>query len=717
MIFGVQYYRPPFPENRYWEEDFARIKDSGFDTIQFWVHWGWVEPEPGHFVFDDYDNLMALAQANGLRVVLSLCAELQPYWIHRAVPGSQMVDHMGRKVVSSNRGEAHQGMTPGGCTDNPGVLDLMRRFLQTVAARYCDHPSLIGWDCWNELRWCIQADGLVCYCEHTVLAFRQWLEAKYGSLEGLNAAWKRRYGCWEDVEPGRLPGRPYTEIMEFEAFQQWKLAEHLKFRVKSIRLADRKHVISAHEGGPPSLYGWGSMGSYGNGGHMLHALHSGSFFDMAECVDVFGTSHYPGFQTASLAEFGAGVELTRSANGGGAFWISELQGYCEDAALLSTWYWSCLARGAKAVIAWSWRGEVFGRESGSFGILGRNDSTAERLAVFQGVGDVIRQYGPLLDAYLPDRPEVALFHDANAYNLEWAATGDTAETVYSLKGWSKALERAHIPYSFVDSNHPAGLEGIRLLIMPQPCVVPAAAADRVLQFVHEGGTLLLEGGTDAFTELGFYRYAGEERPFASALGIDYAPEIPISQYSPFYQLPEPGAVQPENEIREEILLEFSAKKYTVYAEGLIHPLIEREGDEILARDSNGNILAVMKHIGKGAVLAAGGFLGKGYHRANHCGLERLLSALAEEAGVCSTISVRGGEVYWRTGLAGRRRLLFLVNAGSEANVSVEIDKRLWAFGPTEDLTGSAEYTVSDCGDCWRLELCIGRGGASLFALG
>jgi beta-galactosidase len=29
MNLGVQYYRPPFPDTKYWRDDFRRIKDSG----------------------------------------------------------------------------------------------------------------------------------------------------------------------------------------------------------------------------------------------------------------------------------------------------------------------------------------------------------------------------------------------------------------------------------------------------------------------------------------------------------------------------------------------------------------------------------------------------------------------------------------------------------------------------------------------------------------
>ena len=132
MNLGVQYYRAPFPEEKYWEKDIAQIKKSGLNTIQLWVLWGWVEPKPGEFVFDDYDRLMELAEKNNLGVILSTIAAIQPYWIHREVPGSEMIDHMGHKVISTNRGECHFGITPGGCTDNPGVWERMKLFLTEV---------------------------------------------------------------------------------------------------------------------------------------------------------------------------------------------------------------------------------------------------------------------------------------------------------------------------------------------------------------------------------------------------------------------------------------------------------------------------------------------------------------------------------------------------------------------------------------------------------
>jgi len=183
MFIGTQYYRPPFPEKRFWDTDFAIIRDTGIDAVQLWVCWGWVESEPGIFKFDDYDELINKSQKYGLKIVISTIAEIHPYWIHRIVPDSYMIDHMGNKVISSNRCECNVGLTPGGCFDNPKVSELMGKFLETVAKRYSNEPNLIGWDCWNELRWNVNSDGFVCYCPFTKKKFREWLKEKYGDLD------------------------------------------------------------------------------------------------------------------------------------------------------------------------------------------------------------------------------------------------------------------------------------------------------------------------------------------------------------------------------------------------------------------------------------------------------------------------------------------------------------------------------------------------------
>ncbi|HLI02026.1 MAG TPA: beta-galactosidase, partial [Acidimicrobiales bacterium] len=384
-FLGTQYYRPPFPRRDRWRADMERMRQIGLDVVQLWVVWGWVEPSPGRWRFEDYDELMDTAGDAGLGVVLSTIAEVQPFWIHREEPDATMVNHLGAPVVSELRREANVGLTPGGCWDHGGLRERIGTFLSTVASRYAGHPALAAWDLWNETRWAVQADSYVCYCPSTLAAFRAWLLQRYGDLDGLNAAWQRRYDRIEDVRPGKLPGRPYTDLMEYQAFLQWRARRHLGWRVGLVRALDTEHPLAAHSAFPPTLAG--SL-------REEHALARGNDYELAEEVDAFGCSQFPSWGGMTPAwQSGSDVELATRFEG--AYWatagrcdawVSELQGggistgfdvaVAVDGDRQARWVWSALSRGMRGAIFWAWRDEVFGHESSGFGVDG-SDGRAE----------------------------------------------------------------------------------------------------------------------------------------------------------------------------------------------------------------------------------------------------------------------------------------------------------------------------------------------------
>ena len=663
MILAAQYYRPPFPERRYWKEDLDGMKDAGLNALQLWVLWSWVEPEPGRFDFSDYDELVEEAGKRGLGVVLSSIAELHPFWIHREIPDAHMIDHMGRAVISSNRGEAHQGLTPGGCTDNPEVLRRMGAFLETVGSRYASAPNLVGWDIWNELRWNVQADGLVCFCPHTLGAFRGWLDAKYGGLDGLNAAWKRRYCDWADVMPGKLPKRPYTEMMAFEKFLQWRAAEQMRFRAEIIKRADPTHIVTGH-GAQPSAHMAGDAEN--------HAINRGNDWDLVKPLDGVGCSHFPFWFAMSDADFGVRVECTRSAAGDKTVWVSELQGGSArqgfdvrpsvEAKPQQRWVWNGYGRGAKAVIFWCWRDEFFGRESSGYGLAGRDGLAEERIALMKQTGSILREHNALLEAYRPDPAKVGVLFDPNGYNLEWAQDGVAARARDSVTGYLTALEHLQVPYTLVESSHLAALQDLKVLIAPFPIAVPDAAAGPIADFIRRGGTVLAESEIGAYTEEGIYRYPAAERPLAAALLIEDLGRRPLKT--------------------EEFRFTYGKESYDLRAAIWITPLLA-DGVSVLAKDEAGNILATARQSGKGTVIALGTFIGKGYSEARYGDFERFLGHVIAYAGGLPDLKVHGEKpLQWRSGPADGKRLLFLTNQSAAQTVRVSGPEALFGSAKT-----------------------------------
>ena len=72
------------------------------------------------------------------------------------------------------------------CLDNTEAQAAAERFLTTLVERYRNHPALLGYDLWNENTYPGGgARKMNCYCEGTRQKLREWLQARYGSLQVL----------------------------------------------------------------------------------------------------------------------------------------------------------------------------------------------------------------------------------------------------------------------------------------------------------------------------------------------------------------------------------------------------------------------------------------------------------------------------------------------------------------------------------------------------
>ncbi|MFH0797229.1 MAG: beta-galactosidase [Candidatus Omnitrophota bacterium] len=647
MILGVQYYRPPFPEEKYWEDDFVRIKDAGLDIVQLWIVWAWVEPGPGRFIFDDYDRLVKLADKHGLGVILSTIAEVQPYWIHRVVPQSEMVDHTGRKVVSSNREECHFGITPGGCTDHPEVWDRMKKFLSETAVRYRSARNLRGWDVWNELRWSERANGLVCFCEYTLQAFRGWLDDRYRGLDGLNKAWKRRYMHWEEVIPGRLPEGPYTETMAFEHFLTWRANQHGKRRYDLMKGLDPVHPITLHGGSPTPFY----IGSLEN--CPSHALERGNDWFYADVLDGIGCSSFPKWFGEDDAAFGVRIETIKSAARDKLLWLSEVQGGTSavgfktfppvDAVSQQRWIWNGLACGVDTLIFWCWRDEVFGRESGGFGISGNDGLAKDRLAALRTTSNLIKKHRAVLNGCKTTEAEVGVFFSPQSYYLHWAQEGSAYTPWCGLMGYGRALVRKSIPFIVVEEEHLEALSGLKILFLPRMAVADESVEKTLEKFVRNGGVLVCESECGAFNSQGLYRYP-EDRFSARLSGIREVGRRLLD--------------------RDGIKVNVDGQRVNLGVSQWFTPREKGKG-RVMAGCREGNLVVELP-LGKGRLVLCGTYFGDAYFQNWTAGFEDFVELMARSAGWSSDVEVlfprstRDSFTYVKSSVSNGKRVVFVL---------------------------------------------------------
>ena len=690
LNLGTQYYRPPFPREDRWADDLSRIRDAGLNTIQLWIVWAWVEAQEGQFRYEDYDRLIELANERGLRVVLSTIAEIHPPWIHRAVPGSEMIDHMGRQVVSSNRIECHYGLTPGGCTDHPGVWKHMARFLEETVKRYRGLDNLSGWDAWNELRWNVQADGLVCFCDETIARFRKWLEKRFGSLEGLNEAWLRRYSSWEDVLPGKLPNRTFTEMMAFQHFITWRANRHGIDRCQLIKSIDPQHVVTVHAAQPSPFMAGDCPDASVFAEAFNHAVNRGNDWAFADELEGIGTSSFPNWFGENDTDFQVRLNFIRSAARDKRMWLSELQGGASVTGNTARrpvpprdqqrWLWQGIANGADTILFWCWRDEVFGIESGGFGITGGDGYARQRIEALRRTSEIIAKHDNLLSSFRPDRPEVGVLFSPQSYYLNWAQEGDAQRSVTSLSNYCRALSRLSMPCLVVEEEHLEELEGLRILFLPRVQVLDKATEQALEEFVRGGGVIVCESECGAFDSRGMWRYP-EERLTARLTGVQ---ELGRRQLTDKY-LDVPAADTPVEIGIDQWLTPMSAEKGEVrvpHRDGLKKTSLYSRAD-----------------VDQGAVFLFGTFPGNGVVPERRRAFDAVLKGILEETGVfppARPLAPVDGEEAFQiyTGQSSGRRVVFLFSPESCAEADVELRKGLFKGRSARDLFSGDKLPVS-----------------------
>jgi beta-galactosidase GanA len=507
IVFGTQYYRPPFPDRGAWEADLNLIAATGFNTVKLWAVWSWIERTEGAFYFDDLDALMDLCGGKGLQTVINIIPEGAPYWLERLHADARYTSNEGAKLAFSGAANMPSGGWPGLCRDKPEVAELANRFLMEVARRYGSHPTLIALDVWNEPHLdpaFDYPDKLFCYCRYSQQRFVAWLERKYGSLEQLNRAWYRAYSSWDDVTAPIRFGT-YPDMIDWRLFWLENHAGWLEERVRVVKKVASDQVAMTHV--PFSGY----FGGTGTGG--LGVTLTDEFL-LAEKVDRFGLTSFPKWLMQNdFAQHLMNVELVASAAGTKEFWQSELQsggglwrGFGSPVATpdeIRLWNWNSLAGGAKGILYWQWKPEPSGLEAPGFGLTDLDGSPSERT---DAAGEIARRFRD--EERLPGAKPVpamnAIYVSRTAALFTFAAGRSDSLYADSLYGAYREFFQERIPVRFVHADRLRGVyaTGLRMLYVPAALALSRDEQNGLIEFVNSGGTLVIEAATGLFDQTG-----------------------------------------------------------------------------------------------------------------------------------------------------------------------------------------------------------------------
>ena len=228
--FGCDY-NPEQWDPGIWREDIALMREVGVSLVAVNI-FGWSELQgpDGDVDFSRLDEVIALLHEAGIRVNLGTGTSSPPPWL--------TTRHPEILPVVADGTTRYPGGRQAWCPSSPVFRRYALALVDAVAERYGQHPAVVLWHVSNELG-CHNAH---CYCDVSAVAFRGWLQLRYGTITALNNAWgtsfwSQRYREWEEIGTPRLTlSTPNpSQVLDFARFSSDELLDCYRAEHATIR--------------------------------------------------------------------------------------------------------------------------------------------------------------------------------------------------------------------------------------------------------------------------------------------------------------------------------------------------------------------------------------------------------------------------------------------------------------------------------------------------
>jgi len=494
--YGAVYFRKSNPPREDWARDYATAEQDGHTLFRHWFLWSAIEVEPGIYDWSDYDRQMELAAEHGIKTIIAEMIAVAPEWAYRRFAHARYETADGRKINQRMHGSCVVGGGGGLCLDNDDVRESAGQFLRALVTRYRDHPAMGGYDIWNEGNY----PSDVCYCPATLANFRAWVKAKYGDLRTLGEAWHRySFAGWEDVTPPFKMG-PYTDTLDWLQFRIDNAYAQLDWRIKVIRELDAQNPITAH-GVAATLTG----------------LSSNTRDDWLAAGKVEGYGYTWGSSRHGDEPWKQvqAVDLVRAASRGKPFWHAEAygaplwlasnvldkprnEGRIAEPEDIRYWDLVSFMCGATGLLYLRWRPLLDGPLFGAFGPYGMDGSRTDRSEMASRVARwVAAPEQAALWESRPIRGQVGVLVVPETQHLLYALQGNSASYAKSVQGAYRGFFDINIQADLVRPEH---IDEYDLLYLPVPVALSPSTADRLIDWVNAGGTLISEGVPGYFND-------------------------------------------------------------------------------------------------------------------------------------------------------------------------------------------------------------------------
>ncbi len=507
---GVCYYPEHWPEEM-WPRDAQRMAETGIKWVRIGEFaWSRLEPTPGTFTWDWLDRAIAALAGKGLKVVLGTPSATPPRWMLDRFPDMLAHDDQGRpRQFGSRRHYSHA---------HDGYRAAAAAMCAALGVRYGRDPRVAAWQIDNEYG-C--HDTTLCYAPASRDAFRNWLGAKYQSIDALNrhwgnVFWSMEYRSFDEVE---LPNLTVTQPnpaheLDFRRFSSDMVVKWNAAQVRALRPLTEAPLIHNFMGRTLEFDHFAMGRDLDIASWDSYPL--GFLSDRLEATD----AHRAAFLQQGDPDFQAfHHDLYRSV-GAGRWWVMEQQPGPVNWApwnpaplpgMVRLWALEAAAHGAEVISYFRWRQAPFAQEQMHAGLLRADDAPAPALAEARAAAEVLAQ--------LPeptDTPGTAALIFDYASDWMWKTLPQGQDFDYFRLVFSayRALRRAGHSIDILAPDTDA-LASYDLILAPGLGLLPEALAERL---AAAPGRAVVGPRTNLSTE-----HHGTRLPLGPALpGLDLA---------------------------------------------------------------------------------------------------------------------------------------------------------------------------------------------------